>query len=592
MARHGGPDGLTFELVPEDDGDLAVQPPLPALLDAAMTVAPSVLSRAARRAAAWLRSRTPLQLVAGAVTLATAIGAGTAAVVHADRTDAVRLATATGGVADLGLPAHTLWRTELETSASLARYPIRPVGVLGGRRGDVVVVAVPDFALSDPPSPIPDERRDPGYQLYGIDLDTGARRWTVPVGEAAACGSGSRALGRTRAAQPTIAPHLVCTWGRGTGSRVAVVAPDGTATRRTPVALDDTTRVWPGPGGTLWRTERPGVRPAGLRLVSNPDWGWRFSAAFDVPPVRLSAEDPVTGQRLWSTILPGGRLDVLDDWTRCTDTRRAQAVLDVGAVDADVSDDGAVLDVCGFTLVVAADGTVLVRHPSARRDLTSWPRVASLADGGLAVGNLREEDWWSGPWTRPADVYDRDGERVVHLDGGVLDPLASDGSAGTDRDTGVFVTLDDHRITAVNTTGRALWSRLDRPSVVGAVAHAGGVIVLARFGRTTPGELAAFDLGTGDRVWTAPLEGMGLGGGTEMFLRAAWTDGRVVVVVTPGTRVLTASPAWTAYDLRTGAQVWRLDGEAVARLASPDAECLAAAGRLLCVDGATLTRVS
>lgn len=534
-------------------------------------------------------------MAAGAVALALAAGSGaTAAVLH-DRAQTARLAAAAGGVVDLRTPVRSIWSTRFETSVALDAYPVGPVGVLEDERGrELAVVAVPDFALSDPPSAIADDRREPGWQLHGIDLDSGAQRWTVPVGEGSSCGSELDALGLDRSAQPTVERRLVCTRGQGAGSRVVVVRPDGTTTVRTPDALTATTRLRPGPGGSVWRTERPGPLPAEVALVSDPGWGWRFSDAFDAPPVRLSAEDAVTGEELWSTTLPGDRIQARDDWTRCTDHGREQAVFDVGALEASVSNDGAVLDVCGFTIVVAADGTVLGQHPSSSRALTSWPRVRSLADGGLAVGEMVAGESWSGPWTRPSTLYDREGRPVAHLDGGVLDPLASDGSAGAARarGDGVYVVLDGARVRGVRADGEPLWSRVDRPAVLGAVAQARGVLVLARYGTTTEGELVGYDVANGARLWTAPLDVFGPGGGTEVYVRGAWTDGRVVVVVTPGTWAVPSSPAWTAYDLRTGAQVWRLGPDQVAGMLTPAARCLAVAGRLLCFDGAQVMRVA
>ncbi|QAY69435.1 hypothetical protein [Xylanimonas protaetiae] len=610
MAHDGGQDVLAFELVPDDEapdddvpgaglpGGAAPDGGDPGSGDASRrpgdgpAVAPSLLTRAGRRAGAWLRARTPAQLVAGSLAAALVVGSGAVTAVLRDRADTARLLAATGAVADLSTPVRTRWSQTLATTEDPAAAPLWTVGVLDGAQDDVVVVAVPDPDLAEPPPAIVDDRRDSGWWLHGLDVETGERLWRVPVGDATGCGTGSVNLGWDRSAVPAVAPRLVCTTGRGRTSRVVVVGPDGHLIRRTPDGLDETTRLLPGPGGTVWRTERHGPLPAGLEFVEDPAWLWRFSTAFDAPPVTLTAEDAVSGETLWTTTVPVGRVEDEGDWSGCVDDGRLTTVFDVGALSSAVTEDGVQLDTCGISVVVAPDGVVLSRYLTTPRPVTAWPRVRTLAGGGVAVSEGFVGEPWDVPWTRSTDVYDRTGQRVARLPGGVLDPLATDGTGGLDA-AGVLLVRDGERLWAVGPDGTTLWSARDEPATVGAVAEADGVMVLVRHGAEARGELVGLDVASGATLWTAgPLGGMGAGLDAGMYLQGAWTDGRVVVVVTPSSRGSRAPRTWTAYAVRTGARVWQLGPDRLDAMMSPDAECLAVTGHLLCIDGATVSRVA
>ncbi len=562
-------------------------------------VEPPALGRAGRATAAWLRRRTAPQVVAGVAALALAVGGLTAAAQVRERAAAAALVASPGGVFDLGSPVHELWSRTFDVPDGLRgrlEAPFWPVGVLDADGRHVVVFRLgePDLDGSAP------RAADPDTRLVGLDLDTGAERWQVPIDGVARCGVSSSGLRYDRFAIPTVAARLVCTTGEGIRSRVVVVEPDGTAVDRTPGGLASSTRLLPGPGGVLVRVDQTGPDPDGVALSQTLDGGWRFETGFTAPGHRIAAVDPRTGEELWHAAWPGAPVEPGSTF-RCASTGPArQPRLDVAGVSADVSDDGMVLRMCGGDVVLTASGTVVAATETGRAGASVEAYVRSLAGGGIAVARPGISAR-SGPGALlPTVVYDRDGREVMSRDSGFLDPMTTDGRDTVDltgapgrRGRGVLLAHDGLWMRAVTAGGDVRWTAGGRPGVEGSVAQAGGVLALVRRSDTGDGELVGIDLGAGVERWTVSLGDLGIfGGGRSSYVRGAWTDGRVLVVIVPGFYGSAELPEWVAYDLRSGERVWHLDADATARTVTPSTQCIAVAGRLLCLDSERVARVA
>ncbi|QAY69432.1 PQQ-binding-like beta-propeller repeat protein [Xylanimonas protaetiae] len=601
MARRDLTEGLVFELVPDDDvlvpgaPSFAPEPglpvltvPVPGVPALPVQVAPAVLTRAARGASGWLRRRTPFQLVAGVAALVLFAGAGAGAQVLRERAAEARLQASAGGVADLSVPVSALWSRSFDAAArppGQRATQVTPVGVLDAGRGPVVVLAVPPTGAR------------PETVLHALDLDSGAERWEVPLGGYADCGVGAVSLSYERLALPRAQPRLVCTTGRGVRSRVVVVAPDGTTTTRAPDGVDARTSVLPGPGGVLLRVDHVGAEPDGVG-VRQLFTGSQLTGGFTAPVHHVTAEDAVTGEVLWHVSVPGGWVSQGSGPDRCTSTGPdGSPRLDVAATSSRVVDDGMILRLCGVDLVVTAGGGVVATVPTGRKAASPGPIVQSLAGRGLGVVTGRSPSGWTVAGTRPTTVYDLAGRKVVGLRGGVLDPWATDGRGVLDltgepdaRGRGVLVAHDSARLWAVSAAGTVRWEVPDQPPAQGAVASADGVVVLVRKPAEGGGELVALDERVGVALWRVPVAGFGFGAWS--FLRGAWTDGRRLVVVTPGFYGPVAQPEWTAYDVRTGTVAWHLDAAAAQEVVAPESVCAAVVGRLLCFDDDRVVRVA
>ncbi|WP_425955696.1 hypothetical protein [Xylanimonas sp. McL0601] len=608
MARRDASAGLTFELVPDDDADepwsasaVAVRAgagPAEASDDDGFppeAIAPSLLTRATRRVLGWLHGRTPLQLVAGAVALAIAVGGGGTVVILRDRAQVDRLRAAAGGVIDLSHPIREWWSSTL--GAGNPGMGAWPLAVLDGG-----VVVVKEQITNGSAALAARDGRRVRTVLHGLDVDSGDDLWQVTLdGEAPQCGTGFTDLAQTRL-ELTATSRLVCVVGTGAEAKVVVVDPQGQATRRAPEGLDDRTRLLPGPDGTLLRVDWTGAAPGGLRMIEDASTGWRLSESFRPPDAQVTSEDAATGARRWETTLQAGPVDRVDDWWTCaTWNDDGKPVFDMSGITSVVTEAGLHMQLCGVEAVLTATGDIVAQHRTGEAR-NAQVVVQSLADGGLGVVADPSTGGWYGQWTQPTEVVDTSGREVAQLSGGVLDPWATDGTGGIDltgdpsrraSDDGVLITHDTSHLIGVGADGTQLWRVADRPVSEGAIARGAGVVVLVRRALSGYGELVAVDLRTGATRWTVELDRAGgLGGGAWEFARGAWTDGEVAVLVTPGNVGDSLPATWTAYNLRTGAVVWQLNGDQAGKVTPPDGLCLAVVGRLLCSDGSKLVRVA
>jgi hypothetical protein len=177
----------------------------------------------------------------------------------------------------------------------------------------------------------------------------------------------------------------------------------------------------------------------------------------------------------------------------------------------------------------------------------------------------------------PWDLLDADGSLAGVLPGAPVDPLASDGAH---TDIALTRTGSGNYLSAVRPADATeLWSTSEGPRTLGELARTGEVTVVA----TADNRLTALDLETGRERWAVSLGTDEWSGAHDLHsvVRGAYTDGRVVVVVTPPWG--DPDPVWTAYDLATGEVAWTWQpglGDGIG---------IAVAGRLVFWDYATLT---
>ena len=566
MARRDDAGGLTFELVPDDGDDLPATGTAPVRVEAAGTEPVEVPPSLAARALRVLRSH-PRTTVASAVALALVAAGGVVAVVLPQRQRDAALTASPGAVVSLSEPIHSVWTSDAgHVPASPGPWPVAAFR-------DVVVVS---------------ERASPSSTvLRGIDLGAGTVRWSVTLdGADAVCGTGVTDQPQERlSVQPV--RSLVCVTGTGAGSRVVVVDDAGRTTRRTPAGLDAGTRLRPGPDGSVLRVQPDGTVPDGVRVVPDSTDGWVLSESFQAPTVTVSAEDARTGSVGWSQTVEGGRLDQVRDWWSCsTWGDDGTPKLDPGAVAWTVSESVVAVQVCGAEAAFTASGAPVLEAVAGTDGFGQSMAVESLPGGRVRVPSGAATDGIEDP-IGPARVVDQSGAVVADLEGGVLDPRSTDGST-----PGVLLTHDGTTVSAVGRDGATLWTVPETTMIESLVAQARGVAVVARpVGGAKTGELAALDLATGKTLWTASLGKLGSTGSTVGFVHGAWTDGRSVVVSTPGDQVA-GRQVWAALDLRTGDVLWKLSSGEAESVIGPTATCLAVAGRLLCVEGSRLVRIS
>jgi outer membrane protein assembly factor BamB len=176
----------------------------------------------------------------------------------------------------------------------------------------------------------------------------------------------------------------------------------------------------------------------------------------------------------------------------------------------------------------------------------------------------------------PWEVVDAEGAVIASLPGRAPEPLATDGSR-----PGVVLSHAQGGLAAIRVSdGETLWDE--------TLAGPPGVLVRTRdLVLVVDGErqLTALDLSSGERRWTAALDGVDeeLWGDASYFVRAAFTDGRVAVVGTPGLSQA-GGARYTAFDLRSGDVVWTLDARSMG-----DGYAFAVDGRMLTWNYQTLT---
>ena len=516
-----GPSSVAFDLLPEGDEEqtVVVAPPEGALPDGAAPTAiePSIVNRASRRAWAWLRGRTPVQLVAGALVLAVSVTGGVAVHHRHGQARTARLAAAPGGVFDLATPVGERWELDVDDGA----FPLGQtlLGAVLDERVGVVAQPVMRRVTSDADD-VQNARYvwsttigggeqiwvHDGWSLLGVDLDSGDRLWTHEAAQDTECGwtvhqrfSHLSSSWWTDAAGVSD-PALVCVRGQGKEAVVTTIAADGTVTERAPGAPGEHSVFAPGPGGTVWRADRVDDllggtdRPAAL-------------ASGHVSDLLLRAEDAQTGARLWE------REFAVVGWCRGWEGNRDPRHLSIFP-QRDVTQ----VHGCGIDVALLPSGEPV--------DAFTWASEELLRDGGMVRPTFGTE--WG---TVGSEIVDRAGDVFLEVAGTVLDPLATDGQGGIDlripadeRDpAGLILVAEEGVVRAIDGRGEEVWSAEPDGDPRGAVARAGGVVVLyasSRVGRTAESRLVALDQRSGAVRWDVPLEGAH-GLGSSLAVRSA-----------------------------------------------------------------------
>ncbi len=345
-----------------------------------------------------------------------------------------------------------------------------------------------------------------GSAVRAVDPGDGREVWTLDRGGAAPV---QRCLADREARR---APVVVCARGRsdggppGTVSRVVLDAADGTVLRQYPAHLASHGQVVVG------------------RDVVSAEMGEDGSLVV----VRSRAVDRST---VWATRVPldGGRqagagagvLRVENGFVVLGGS--TTAVLD--------ADDGTVLGTWypgGYTAVGSVPGLDGADVRTAPDGFGAWSQAASGARGQ------------TGTW------FDRSGQPVGMLDGVLVEPPVSDGSAPDVRltarsDTGELVATD-------LSGGRELWRTPARGAHL--LVRRAGEAVLA-----TGEEVRALDLWTGAVRWSVSVPGLVAGSG-------AVTDGVAAVVVAEAR----GRAQLVAVDLDSGAVRWETPAPGIAPL--------------------------
>lgn len=618
-SRRRGLSPLEFELLPEDREEQVVLV-TPAVSDDGElpAVAPSVVTRAARASWSWLRARSPMQLVAGAVVVALGVTTGAAVGVQRGRERDARIAVAPGGVLELSAPVGERWSHEL---------PEQEWSEVFGPWGDVIAVLDGDTVVIGQPQGTMDEdlRADGsgspsfhlhGWDLHGIDLDTGEARWTHHLPGGMECSQRISASSWQREGPAVLGPQepaLTCLHGEDGDFTVTVLAADGTRTQRPLPDIDEHAALAMGPGGTLWiadRAEGDGtpIRPAaddvvahhvaaaGTGLTGDDDspTGLVVGGADElllVNDLRLRVEDAHTGEHLWEQVLPPEpETGSCTTWGPDDVPQRAPHAVSLWWGN---DPEAMIVHGCGVATSMTTTGQILTEGGD---DL--WrSETRPLADGGV----LRvRHDGRGVPQSQ--EIVDHHGVTLTALEGEhLLDPWTTDGLGGLDlrvpaaqRDTAgrFFWRQGNSVVVARDARGTELWQTRREDLVRSIVARAGDIVVLHTTGPTQRGShLVALDQRTGDLRWEQPLEAMHVLHETAAVVSGAWTDGEVLVITTPGHQWSAEGPlTWTAHDLRTGRVLWQQVTDTVGEWISGG--CMAVAGRLLCLDGLHLVRLA
>ena len=215
-----------------------------------------------------------------------------------------------------------------------------------------------------------------------------------------------------------------------------------------------------------------------------------------------------------------------------------------GPMTRTVADAAALLDVLvGFD--PADDYTTVARHHRG----TSF-------SAGLDGADVRTAPDGFGAWSQAAagsrgqsgTWFDRAGEPVGTLDGVLVEPPVSDGSA------------PDVRLTARSDTGELLATDLGSGEEVWRVPARGTVLLVRRAGSVVVAsgqEVRALDLRTGAVLWASGVPGLVTRSGSV-------TDGATVVLVTEARGLARL----VALDLDTGVERWEAAAPGVAPLSA------------------------
>jgi hypothetical protein len=313
--------------------------------------------------------------------------------------------------------------------------------------------------------------------------------------------------------------------------------------------------------------------------------GWHVTGTLQPADVRLALEDALTGRVRWHRELAAREVQSQDGWWGCVSWGSdGRPEMDPAAIVSwSTSPEVLSLITCGVEAAVTTSGRVVAQAVETTGGGVASPVITPLADGGVGVADA------TGPVLTgrlPTDVQDASGRDVRSVERGVLDPWSTDGPAdvtvGIDRDAAVAFDHDGHE----------LWRNANLRYADGALVRGAGVLVVVRWAvDATGGQIVGVDMRTGHIRWKASLNlraGVS-GGGAWAYARAAWTDGRLALLVTPGNTGDPSVPTWTAYDLRTGLVAWRIDSSDAAGLVSAQGACGTLAGRLVCYDGSRVS---
>jgi hypothetical protein len=525
MGRRRGPEGAyTFDLVPDEaevGGERAPGARGTGGTDPGSGEPPD--ARPGRLSTAWRRTshRTRLAALVAGVALA-----GTYAVVDAmtDRDQVAELRAAAGGVVDLSSPPQEVWR--LEDVADDTDISSGLVGVLG----DVAAV----------------QRYD---ELFGVDLATGERRWTVdlmdPSGQ---CGPGMAFWSERVELVPT--DQVVCVGESGAGEQtVTVVESDGTVLVRRAIS-EQYDLVVPGPGTTVLTATWVGdPEDVDVTLEGDPMTDLTVVGEIDDGyDLEVRLVDALTGEVRWTRVVPFGEVIDPDQCVRWTTGGRNAELERQGVIDHVVSERLVGVSGCGILAYMTPDGRPLDLTGLQQLDEEVVRRVRPLVDGGYAVS--------AGGWGRSAwdqDVLDADGVQRFTVDGRLLDPWATDGA--TDGVAGDrWIVAQPTGVIAVDGAGEKVWS-----------ADVMAVEVLARTARTAVvldvrDRLVGLDLSDGTVLWVrenAVGEAKDLTGETRSGgVTAVFTDGSVVAFVVPVYTDANVISLWRAVDAVTGEDLW------------------------------------
>jgi outer membrane protein assembly factor BamB len=554
--RRAAPDSYRFDLVADDvdpgrnaaDVDAPGVEPPPTVMD---------------RVRAWPRRR----VIAGLVAVAVVLGGGGVASAVSERQRVAALRSAPGGVADLSQAPTESWSVDVVNGTPLTML------------GDLVVVVA--HSVEDRPTPA-----DPGevsdVQLRAIDPEDGTEAWRRSFQGQWGCGPGARySLGRIALGT---SESVVCVEAGPDGTvQVIDAAGDVTAERE---VLGTDARL-PAAHGGLVRIEQVGEPGQLPEVVGDEMSGFRPDGPVVAPDVHVTMEDAATGETRWETTvdsLPTGEVN----WQQCArweGESAAKPELDpMNAPHYHWADDTVVVvGTCGVDAAFTPSGVRLDLQSGTADEIAtgapaSYELVRQTSDGYyVRPGEVDSHGQYSQSLQAPWDVVDADGSVIASLPGQTSEPSATDGS----RPEVVFTHVPDGLAAVRLSDGETLWEqRLRGP--VGVLVRTRDLVVVV----TAEHELVAIDLDSGERRWSAEVEGSkdgGWWGDASSLAHAAFTDGRIAVVGTPGAGV-PGAPTWTAFDLRSGDVVWtwRADG-------AGGGSGFAVDGRMFYWDNSTLT---
>lgn len=533
MGQRAEADSFRFELVPDegqghdpDDGPLPDAEPAP----------PTFLERVR----AWPRRR----VVAGLVVAAVVVAAGGVASTVVERQRVAALRTAPGGVADLGDPPATGWSVDVLNGT--------PLTVLGGM---VVVMGYSQESDSTPG----DSGGVSDVQLRAIDPADGSEAWRRSYVGNWNCGpTPNYTMSRLVLATTD---SLVCV-GESENPTVQVIDAAGDVVAERKLEGDDV-RV-PAAEGGLLRLEHVGEAGPLPEVIGDETSGYRLDGPVIAPDMHLTMEDAATGTVRWETTvesLPTGP----DNWYQCVTwgedgTGEPEITPTSGGFYNWANDSLVVVGACGVDAAFTPSGNRL-DVPSGTPDdessfdgMGGYEMVMRSVDGYYArPAEVDQYGRYNQSSQAPWDVIDAEGTVLRSLPGQVAEPWATDGShpkiviSNTEGGLAAFRMSD----------GEKLWGDAF-VSPTGVLVRTRDLALLVTGDR----ELVALDLESGERRWTAELDAEDpmMWGDAAGIVRAAFTDGRVAVVVTPGMGV-PGPPTWTAYDLGSGEVVWTWETE-------------------------------